>query len=148
MQQNVCSNKGINHLQCLNVCFFMSSCYRIILPCDPTVDDQLFHICMLSISVSMGGGGSPGPTGAAGYTNDLSAVWAETDTSVSVCVLMQIRLLFPNLSNKVTATEPVVKLHQICIKGRWRDDVILSLLTPRATSSGPPGTAQHYLIGQ
>lgn len=25
---------------------------RVILPCDPTVDDTLFHICMLSISVS------------------------------------------------------------------------------------------------
>lgn len=25
---------------------------RVIVPCDPTVDDVLFHICMLSISVS------------------------------------------------------------------------------------------------
>uniref|UniRef100_A0A3P8RKZ8 Receptor for retinol uptake STRA6 n=1 Tax=Amphiprion percula TaxID=161767 RepID=A0A3P8RKZ8_AMPPE len=30
-----------------------SYCHRVILPCDPTADDRLFHICMLSISVSI-----------------------------------------------------------------------------------------------
>uniref|UniRef100_A0A3Q3GPF1 Receptor for retinol uptake STRA6 n=1 Tax=Labrus bergylta TaxID=56723 RepID=A0A3Q3GPF1_9LABR len=28
-------------------------CHRVILPCDPTVDDKLFNICMLSVSVSI-----------------------------------------------------------------------------------------------
>lgn len=32
----------------------LHDCFRVILPCDPTADDQLFHICIASVSVSIG----------------------------------------------------------------------------------------------
>ena len=31
----------------------LHDCFRVILPCDPTVDDQLFHIGIASVSVSI-----------------------------------------------------------------------------------------------
>uniref|UniRef100_A0A3Q0T0Y4 Receptor for retinol uptake STRA6 n=1 Tax=Amphilophus citrinellus TaxID=61819 RepID=A0A3Q0T0Y4_AMPCI len=38
-------------MKILFLMFSFSFCHRVILPCDPTADDKLFHICMLSISV-------------------------------------------------------------------------------------------------